>query len=93
MTTHLYELTNAYRMIQDSDELTEEELAQCLNNIKEIFNEKAINIGKLVLSLQADSESVDTEIKRLSARKQAFDNRIKGIKDDIFRTRNSNQNA
>lgn len=78
--THLYELSDAYRALQETEELTEEELITCLNNVQELFNEKAINIGKLVLSLQADAEGIDTELKRLSERKQAIENRVKGLK-------------
>ena len=79
--THLYELSNAYKMLMDTDELTEEELIECVNNVKELFNDKARNIARLVLSLKADSEAIDTEVKRLSARKQAIENRMTWLKN------------
>jgi len=78
--THLYELSNAYKMLQETDELTQEELNEALNNIGELFSEKASNIGKLTLSLQSDAEAIDSELKRLGQRKQALDNRVKGLK-------------
>ena len=79
--THLYELSNAYKMLMDTDELTEEELIECVNNVKELFNDKARNIARLVLSLKADSEAIATEVIRLSARKQAIENRMTWLKN------------
>lgn len=78
--TKLYELSNAYKMLQDTDELTEEELETALGNIKEVFRDKALNIGKLVLSLKSDEDAISSEIKRLSDRKQAVSNRTERIK-------------
>ena len=77
---HLYELTDAYKQLLETEELTEEELIVCLNNITDLFQEKAGNIGKLVLSLQADTVIIESEIKRLSERKQAVENRSKSLK-------------
>lgn len=78
--THLYELSMAYKMLQDTEELTEEELATALANVNELFNEKACNIGKLALSLQADAKAIDTELERLSQRKQAMTNKVNWLK-------------
>ncbi len=76
----LYELSETYQKLLDTDELTEEELQTCLNNIQGLFDEKATNIGKLILSLQADGNSIGGEVKRLGERGLAILNRIKGLK-------------
>lgn len=80
MNTHLYELADTYKMIQDAEELTPEEITEALNTIGGLFNDKAINVAKLCLSLKADSEKVDSELKRLAQKKQAINNRVDGLK-------------
>ena len=78
--SHLYELSTAYKQLLDTQELNDEECAEAIGNIEELFKDKAINIGKLVLSLEADAEVVNQEITRLSARKTALLNRSKRLK-------------
>jgi len=80
MMAYLYELADAYQALLSTDELTEEELATCLNNITGLFNEKAVNIGKVILDLQADTVVIAAEEKRLSERRQARNNRIQNLK-------------
>ena len=79
--TKLYQLSNAYQAIQDTDELTDDEITTSLANIKELFVDKVGNIGKLMLSWQSDVKAIDTEIERLSQHKQAISNRITKLKD------------
>ena len=79
--THLYELSQAYKQLQDTEELTDDELMVCLNNIKEIFTQKSLNIGRLILSMQGDFEAIDTELERLNQRKQAVVNRVNHLKN------------
>lgn len=76
----LYEITDTYKRLLDTEELTEEELAECLANVQDLFNDKALNIGKLILSLQAEAEGIDTEIERLARRREAILNRVKSLK-------------
>jgi len=83
MTT-LYELSSAYNALLNTDELTEEELAEALKNIEEIFTTKARSLAKLTLSIQAEAEAVETEIKRLSSRQNALLNKAKGIKSYLL---------
>ena len=76
----LYELSDAYTAIQNTDELNGEDLTKALESINELFQDKAGNIGKLILSLQSDAEGYEKEIARLSLRKMAIDNRVKSLK-------------
>ena len=56
--TQLYKLGDAYKAIQETDELTDEEITTALANIKEVFVEKAGNIGKLMLSWKSDIKAL-----------------------------------
>lgn len=78
--TQLYRLGDAYRAIQETDELTDDEVTTALANIKEAFAEKAGNIGKLMLSWKSDIKAYEEEIERLNQHKQAIANRVDKIK-------------
>ena len=80
MTIHLYELTDAYRKIAEAEDIPEEELTQMLGELRDLIKDKALNIGRVILSMKATSEAVDTEIKRLTLRKQAMENKAKSLK-------------
>lgn len=80
MGIKLFELAKAYQLILESEELTEEEMTTCLNNVEDLFSNKALNIARLVIDLQAESDVLDKEIQRLQTRKAFRDNRIKGLK-------------
>ena len=41
----LYELSETYQRLLDAEDLTDEERQTYLDNIKEPFNEKVLNIG------------------------------------------------
>ncbi len=78
--TKLFELTQAYQAILDSDELTPEEIVTCLNNVQDIVSGKALNIARLVITLQEEFDAIDNEIKRLSARKMTRVNKTASLK-------------
>lgn len=78
--TQLYKLGDAYKAIQETDELTDDEITTALANIKEVFVEKAGNIGKLMLSWKSDIKAYELEIERLNQHKQAISNRVEKLK-------------
>jgi vacuolar-type H+-ATPase subunit I/STV1 len=80
----LYELSNAYQLLQDTDELTEEEITTALDNVKEMFDVKASNLAKVILSIQSDMKAYDDEIARLTERKRIAQNKIKHLKDYLL---------
>jgi hypothetical protein len=81
MTVKLYELSDAYRALQETEELTEEELNIALTNIEGLFNEKALSIGRLINEEKAEVEAVKIELERLTARKNTIERRIDGMKN------------
>jgi len=81
----LFELSKAYQMLQDTDEISEEEISTSLDNVKELFNVKASNLAKVILSIQSDTKAYDDEITRLTARRQVAQNKIKSLKEYLLR--------
>jgi len=78
--TKLYELTQAYQALLDTEELTEEELNRALDSITDLVSNKALNIARLVITLQEEANAIDNEIKRLNSRKITRENKIKSLK-------------
>jgi len=85
----LYKLTENYQTIeamlgQEIDYITQEEVIQTLANIKDEFEEKVSSIGKLVLELKSDIESVKAEEDRLAKRRVAFANKMEWLKNYLL---------
>ena len=79
----LYELTDKYNSLiasLDNDELQQEELLELIGGVKEQFNDKAIATGKVVRSLLAEADGIQSEISRLASRKKAIENKTEWIK-------------
>lgn len=79
----LYELTDEllaiYEMAQDED-IDPEAIEGSLEAIQWEFDKKVEGCGMLVKELEGGSNSLANEIKRLQARKKAYDNSIERIK-------------
>ena len=89
MSMKLYELTNEYKALTsllESDDNIEEEkqVRNLLNEITTQLNVKAENIAKLILSLNADMETIDSEVKRLVQRKTSLNNKIEYLKSYLL---------
>lgn len=56
--------------METEGEIENDNLAAQLSDIKARFEEKAENVGKYILSLEAEAQSIQTELDRLSTRKQ-----------------------
>ena len=86
LSERLYELTETYRTLQlilDTAENPEEYQA-ALDELKDSIENKVENIGKFILSLEADEEAIGTELVRLAARKQAITNRKNHLKNYLL---------
>lgn len=74
----LYEIKKEY---EDALEIeNEEERALAISKTNELLENKVENIGKYLRNIDIDAESLDQEIKRLSARKTAMTNKKENIK-------------
>ena len=85
--TQLYKLADELILILSEVEGAEgvltDDLEKRLDACALDFKAKTENIGKLVLSLSANSDMVEKEIDRLRRRKEASDNLQKRLKDYI----------
>lgn len=77
----LYELTRNWNEVQSlAEQLDSETLKDTLDSINEEIEIKVENTAKVIKNLEGDSDVLKAEIKRLSDKKKAIDNNIKGIK-------------
>jgi hypothetical protein len=85
--THLYELSEQYRNLianTDTEDLTEQSVKNKLQGITEQLNNKAENIGKLVMEINAESEVIQKEIERLANRKRVAENKAEWLKSYVL---------
>lgn len=79
----LYELTEQYRALQAllDDGVTENDLIQkTIEECHDIIETKIENIGKLILSMEADATSIRTEEQRLASRRQSLEKQVDHLK-------------
>ena len=78
----LYELTSDLKELQDIDftEVDAEQLEAVKVAIKEQIVNKGTGIIAVVRNLEADTEAIKTEIKRLQDLKKSKENRIENLK-------------
>jgi hypothetical protein len=84
---HLYELSEAYKALTElleSSEANEESINSLLKEVTTALNDKAESIGKLILSLDADTDVIAGEIIRLAQRKTSKLNRIEWLKSYLL---------
>lgn len=77
----LYELTENYNQVLEmAEQLDAETLTDTLDSIDEAIEIKVENTAKVVRSLEGNVDAIESEIKRLTAKKSTLNNNIKGIK-------------
>lgn len=79
----LYELTNEYKRLYDMAEemdLSPCDLKDTLDGMDEELSEKADGYGKVIRQMEADSDAIDAEIKRLQGRKKTIKSNIDRMK-------------
>ncbi|MBO0473275.1 siphovirus Gp157 family protein [Enterococcus ureasiticus] len=78
----LYEMTENYNQVLEmAEQLDAETLKDTLDSIDEAIEIKVENTAKVVRSLEGNVDAIDSEIKRLTAKKSTLNNNIKGIKN------------
>ena len=79
----LYEIAEEYENLLaaiDAGEIPEEALADTLESIETLLDDKADNIACLIKNLEAESEAIKAEEKRLAERRKAKENRAESLK-------------
>ncbi|PHE75180.1 ATPase [Bacillus wiedmannii] len=82
----LYELTNNYNELQMmiEDGVDPSALQDTLQAIEESIQDKSQNIALLIKNLEADTEAIKLEEKRLVERRRAVENNCKSLKDYLY---------
>jgi len=85
----LYELAEQYRTIEgmldkDYEYIDKDGITKELGNIVDQIEDKVCNIGKLILELKSDAESIKAEEDRLAKRRSAALNKIEYLKNYLL---------
>ena len=84
----LYEITERYQnlelLLDNADENIKQVLLDGLNEIKEEFNEKALNLVKYIKNIDSDIDGFKAEEKRLSDRRKTLENQKESIKEYLY---------
>lgn len=85
----LYELNASYRNLMErlyDDELPEDALIDTLDSIEGAIEDKAEGYSKIIKQFDADIDSINLEVARLTQRKKALENRKELLKGNLFNT-------
>jgi len=85
MSVSLYELKQVYTEIMDL-EVDTETLEAMLFSLKDSIEEKSENICKVMNQMELEEDMLDTEIKRLQAKKKALGTRRSKLKEYLSET-------
>ncbi len=83
----LYQLTENYNNIlelADNPEVTEDMIKEALDSISEEIELKAVNIAKLIKSIESDIAGVKAEKDRLAAKEKSMSNKVKNLKEYLY---------
>lgn len=82
--TQLYKLSEQHRELQEmvfSGDMTLDDLKDTFEGLEGEFNEKAVSLVHVVNNLDSDTTEIETEIKRLQARKKTIENKQKSARE------------
>ena len=87
--TKLYTLTDSYKTIegildQEIEYISQDEIKETLATIKDDIEDKVASIGKLVLELRSDIESVKAEEDRLAKRRSGCTSKMEWLKNYLL---------
>lgn len=86
----LYELTGEYmqllEMLEESDNLEEQVIKDTLEGIDGELEIKADGYAKIIRELEAEAKKFEEESKRLTDRCSTLKNRVKLLKEHLFRS-------
>lgn len=84
----LYEITERYQnleiILDNADENLKEILLSSLEEIKEEFNEKALNLVKYIKNIESDIDGFKAEEKRLEGRRKSLESQKESIKEYLY---------
>lgn len=82
MKVSLYDLTDAYLITEKLiEEHTEAEFIEAMKNIDEAFEEKAVNIAKMIRNYEYAAQALKQEEGKLKEKRQTAENAVKRLKN------------
>lgn len=83
---NLYELSAAYQEIQTMIEDGQDGLEDTLESLNDAIEDKAVGYAKVIRNLEAQSNAIKEEEKRLAERRKSLENNIKRMKASLEET-------
>lgn len=78
----LYEISEVYASLAENEEL--EDLKSYLDMVEDDFDDKALNIARLLKNIEADISVLKEEEKRLAGKRKSMESRRDGLKAYLF---------
>ena len=79
----LYTITNAFPVLMEQEEMTEEEKAKVVEELTNLLNEKSQSIIGYTKNIELTIEAMKTEEKRISDNRKLLENRLAKFKEYV----------
>ncbi len=80
---NLYQITNAFPILMESEEITEENKKQIEEELTLLLQEKSQNVIGYARNIELTIEAMKNEEKRISDERKALENRLANYKDYV----------
>jgi hypothetical protein len=84
----LYEIAQQYQIafdkMSEDEELTQEIIEDSLVDIKDDFNDKAINVSYAIKNMEAETIAIREAEKNMAKRRQAIEKKIENVKSYLL---------
>lgn len=80
---NLYEITNAFPALMESDELTEENKEQIKEELTMLLQQKSQNIIGYIRNMELTIDAMKSEEKRISERRKQIENQVSNFKEYV----------
>ena len=80
---NLYEITSAFPMLMENEEISEENKAQIKEELTLLLQQKSQNIIGYIRNLELTAEAMKSEEKRISERRKQIENHIDRFKEYV----------
>jgi Mg2+ and Co2+ transporter CorA len=80
----LYDLKESYKTILDNMDNEDFDLSGVLETLDDAIEDKADGYAKVITQAKAEIDSIDAEIKRLTAMKKSRKNTVDRLKENLF---------
>ena len=79
----LYNITNAFPLLMEQEEMTEEDKSKVIKELTNLLNEKSQSIIGYTRNIELTIEAMKTEEQRISSQRKALENRLSKFKEYV----------